>query len=72
MSIGQKDFHDGLTLSQAIMLRADCEKRVLKKLSSAAKIPRDFLFRSNIILKTLRKERADPVLQPGDTIEVGN
>lgn len=71
--IGQKDFHDGLTLSQAIMASGGTRRPGIKKVVIRRKNSEGFLIPLEYSLKNIKEgKQADPVLQPGDTIEVGN
>jgi protein involved in polysaccharide export with SLBB domain len=72
-TIGQKDFHDGLTLSQAIMASGGTRKPGIKKVVIRRKNTDGFLVPIEFSLKNIKEgKQADPILQPGDTIEVGN
>ena len=72
-TIGQKDFHDGLTLSQAIMASGGTRKPGIKKVVIRRKNTEGFLVPIEFSLKNIKEgKQADPILQPGDTIEVGN
>jgi len=72
ISGGQKDFHDGLTLTQAILasggLRRDVKKVVIRRKNTDG-----LLVSTEYNLKLIKDGKVpDPVLQTGDTIEIGN
>jgi protein involved in polysaccharide export with SLBB domain len=72
-SIGQKEFHDGITLSQAIMASGGTSRAGIKKVVIRRKNNEGFLMPIEFSLKSIKEgKQADPVLQAGDTIEVGN
>lgn len=71
--IGQKDFHEGLTLSQAILASGGPRRPGIKKAVIRRKNPEGFLVPTEYSLKSIKEgKQADPVLRAGDTIEVGN
>lgn len=72
-SIGQKDFHEGLTLSQAIVASGGTRRPGIKKVVIRRKNNEGFLVPLEYSLKSIKEgKQADPILQAGDTIEVGN
>jgi protein involved in polysaccharide export with SLBB domain len=73
LSAGQKDYHPGLTLSQAIVASGGTKKANVKKVIIRRKNAAGYLMPIEYSLKNIRDGKAaDPVLQAGDTIEVGN
>jgi protein involved in polysaccharide export with SLBB domain len=73
ISAGQKDYHPGLTLSQAIMASGGTKKANVKKVIIRRKNAAGYLMPIEYSLKNIKDgKEADPVLQAGDTIEVGN
>lgn len=67
---GQKDFHPGLTLSQAVMASGGAV-RPIKKVIVRRKNESGFLVPTEYSLKNIKDGKSpDPVLQAGDTIEV--
>jgi hypothetical protein len=73
ISTGQKDFHPGLTLSQAILASGGTKKSNAKKVIIRRKNASGFLVAAEYSLKNIKEGKAtDPVLQAGDTIEVVN
>lgn len=73
LSAGQKDYHPGLTLSQAIIASGGTKKTNVKKVIIRRKNAAGFLMSLEHSLKNIKEGKAaDPVLQAGDTIEVGN
>lgn len=70
---GQKDFHQGLTLTQAIMAAGGLKKPTVKKVIIRRKKEDGTLAPMEVNLKAVKDGKAiDPALQAGDTIEVGN
>lgn len=70
---GQKDFHEGLTLSQAIVASGGIKRPGIKKVVIRRKNEAGFLVPLEFSLKSIKDgKQADPQLQPGDTVEVGN
>jgi len=73
VTAGQKEFHDGLTLSQAIIASGGAKKAGIKKAVIRRKNAAGFLVPTEHSLKNIKEGKAqDPVLQPGDTVEVGD
>lgn len=73
LSAGQKDYHPGLTLSQAVIASGGTKKANVKKVVIRRKNSAGFLLRTEYSLKNIKDGKdPDPVLQAGDTIEVGN
>lgn len=73
LSAGQKEYHPGLTLSQAILASGGTKKPNAKKVIVRRKSASGFLIPTEYSLKNIRDGKAaDPVLQAGDTIEVVN
>lgn len=71
LSAGQKDFHPGLTLSQAVLASGGTKKPNIKKVIIRRKSASGFLVPTEYSLKNIKDGKAaDPVLQAGDTIEV--
>lgn len=72
-SIGQKEYHDGLTLTQAIMASGGTRKSGIKKAVIRRKNTDGFLVPTEYSLRNIKEgKQADPIVQAGDTIEVGN
>lgn len=70
---GQKDFHEGLTLSQAIVASGGMKRPNIKKAVIRRKNEAGFLVPLEFSLKSIKDgKQADPQLQPGDTVEIGN
>ena len=70
---GKKDFTLGITLTQAIIESGDLKKKSARKVVIRRKNPEGMLVPSEFDLKLIKDGKAaDPVLQPGDTIEVRN
>lgn len=73
VSGGQKDFHPGLTLSQAILAAGGLRKSGIKQIVVRRKNAEGLLTSTTYNLKEIKDGKIpDPVLQVGDTIEVGN
>ncbi|MCU1289269.1 MAG: polysaccharide export protein EpsE [Acidobacteria bacterium] len=70
---GQKAFYPGITLTQAILASGGLRKTGVKKVSVRRKNPQGLLSLAQFNLKAIKDgKEPDPVLEPGDTIEVGN
>lgn len=73
VSGGQKDFHDGITLTQAIMASGGLKKSSARKVVIRRKDAEGKLVPTEYDLKFIKEGKiADPTLQAGDTIEIGN
>jgi protein involved in polysaccharide export with SLBB domain len=72
-SLGQKDFYPGITLTQAILASGGLRKSTAKKVVVRRKNANGLLTPTEYNLKAINDgKEPDPVLQAGDTIEVGN
>ena len=72
-SAGQKDFHQGLTLSQAILAAGGLRKTSIKQIIVRRKNAEGLLTSTAYNLKEIKDGKIpDPILEAGDTIEVGN
>ncbi len=73
VNAGQKDFHEGITLTQAIFAAGGLKKDKAKKVVIRRKSEQGMLISTAFDLKAIKDGKvADPVLQAGDTIEVEN
>jgi len=73
VSPGQKDFYAGLTLTQAILASGGLKKESAKKIIIRRKNEAGLLVSTEYNLKFVKDGKVpDPVLEAGDTIEVGN
>lgn len=73
VSGGKKDFTNGITLTQAILESGGLKRTNVKKVVIRRKNPDGLLIPNEFDLKSIKDGKiADPVLQIGDTIEVGN
>lgn len=73
VSGGQKDFHRGLTLTQAILASGGLRKSNVKKIIIRRKNAQGLLVATEVNIKSINDgKEPDPVLEVGDTIEVGN
>lgn len=73
VSSGQKDFHQGITLTQAILAAGGLRKSGVKTVVVRRKNAEGLLQSSQFNLKDIKEGKIpDPLLQAGDTIEVGN
>ncbi len=73
VNAGQKDFHDGITLTQAIFAAGGLKKDKVKKVVIRRKNDQGMLIPTAFDLKAIKDGKvADPVLQAGDTVEVEN
>lgn len=69
---GQKDFHNGLTLTQAILASGGLKKGGVKKVVVRRKNNEGMLVPTEYNLKTIKEGKTpDPLLKAGDTIEIG-
>ncbi len=72
-SAGQKDFYEGLTLTQAILASGGLKKDNAKKVVIRRKNTEGLLNSTEYNLKQIKGGKVpDPVLQAGDTLEIGN
>jgi protein involved in polysaccharide export with SLBB domain len=70
---GQKDFYAGITLTQAILASGGLKKSDAKKVTIRRKNEQGLLVPTEYNLKEIKNGKLpDPVLQAGDTIEIGN
>jgi protein involved in polysaccharide export with SLBB domain len=70
---GQKDFHDGITLTQAILASGGLKKSSTRKVVIRRRDSDGKLIPTEFDLKFIKEGKiADPVLSAGDTIEIGN
>lgn len=68
---GQMEFHNSITLSQAILASGGLKNSDAKKIVIRRKNNKGFLESENYNLKEIKKGKiADPLLQAGDTIEI--
>lgn len=73
ISVGQKEFHSGLTLTQAILASGGLRKPTVKKVTIRRKNGQGLLVATEVNLKAVNEGKTpDPTLESGDTIEVGN
>jgi len=73
VSAGQKDFYEGLTLTQAILASGGLKKESVKKIVIRRKNAEGLLVSTEYNLKLIKDGKVpDPILQAGDTIEIGN
>ena len=73
VSVGQKDYFDGLTLTQAILASGGLRKDGIKKVIIRRKNADGLLVSTEYNLKLIKDGKVpDPTLEAGDTIEVGN
>ncbi len=71
ISGGQKDFHDGMTLTQAILASGGLKKSSAKTIVIRRKNETGLLTPNSFNLKEIKNGKIpDPVLQAGDTIEI--
>lgn len=72
-SVGKKDFHPGLTLTQAILASGGLRRSNAKKVVIRRKNAEGLLVSSEYNLKEIKSGKApDPALAAGDTIEIEN
>ena len=70
---GQKEFHDGITLTQAILASGGLKKSSARKITIRRKDAEGKLAATEFDLKFIKEGKiADPILQIGDTVEIGN
>ena len=73
ISGGQKDFYKGITLTQAILASGGLKKQSVKKVVIRRRNEAGMLTPTNCDLKVIKDGKAaDPPLEAGDTIEIGN
>lgn len=73
VSVGQKDFYEGLTLTQAILASGGLKKDSIKKVVIRRKNAEGLLVSTQYNLKLIKDGKVpDPALEAGDTIEIGN
>jgi protein involved in polysaccharide export with SLBB domain len=73
ISAGQKDFHQGMTLTQAIFASGGLRKYSVKKITIRRKNTAGLLVATEVNFKAVNDgKEPDPLLEAGDTIEVGN
>ncbi len=72
-SVGQKNFYEGLTLTQAILTSGGLKKVYVNKIVIRRRNAQGLLVSTKYNLKLIKNGKVpDPVLAAGDTIEVGN
>ena len=72
-SVGQKDFYRGLTLTQAILASGGLRKSTARKVIIRRKNAEGLLVATEVNYKAVNDgKEPDPILEAGDTIEVGN
>lgn len=72
-SAGQKDFHAGITLTQAILASGGLKKETVKKVVIRRKNQMGMLSPIEFDLNSIKAgKQPDPVLRAGDTIEITN
>jgi protein involved in polysaccharide export with SLBB domain len=70
---GQKDFYAGITLTQAILASGGLKKADAKKVTIRRKNEQGLLVPTEYNLKEIKNGKLpDPILEAGDTIEIGN
>ena len=73
ITAGQKDFHHGLTLTQAILASGGLKKSTVKKVIIRRKNQEGLLSPLEFNLNLIKSgKQPDPLLHPGDTIEIVN
>lgn len=73
ISAGQKDFHQGLTLTQAILASGGLRRADAKKVTIRRKNEQGLLVPTEYNLREIKNGKSpDPQLEAGDTIEIGN
>ncbi len=71
-AVGQRDFYSGLTLTQAILAAGGLKKPSIRKALIRRKNQEGLLASFEFDLKAIKNgEQPDPLLQIGDTIEIG-
>ncbi len=72
-SAGQKDFHSGITLTQAILASGGLKKSNVRKVVIRRKNQEGLLSPLEFDLNSIKNgKQVDPILQAGDTIEIEN
>jgi protein involved in polysaccharide export with SLBB domain len=72
VSGGQKDFHEGITLTQAILACGGLKKSSVRKVVIRRKDAQGKLVPTEFDLKLIKEGKiADPLLEAGDTVEIG-
>jgi protein involved in polysaccharide export with SLBB domain len=70
-SVGQKDFYQGITLTQAILASGGLKKPIVKSVIIRRKNAKGLLSPIEFDLKAIKDgKQPDPILQAGDTIEI--
>lgn len=70
---GQKDFHQGLTLSQAVLAAGGLRKSNVRQVVIRRKNAEGLLISTTYNLKEIKDgKNPDPLIEAGDTIEIGN
>ncbi len=70
-SVGQKEFHQGLTLTQAVLASGGLRKSGVKTVVIRRKNQDGLLASLEFDLNSIKKgKQVDPILQAGDTIEI--
>ncbi|MDQ3799067.1 MAG: polysaccharide biosynthesis/export family protein [Acidobacteriota bacterium] len=73
VSAGQKEFHEGITLTQSILACGGLKKSSVRKVVIRRKDAQGKLVPTEYDLKFIKEGKiADPLLEAGDTIEIGN
>jgi Periplasmic protein involved in polysaccharide export len=73
VSPGQKDFHDGITLTQAILASGGTRKASVRKVTLRRRNAEGLLKTTEFDLKAIKVGKIpDPQLEAGDIIEIGN
>ncbi len=73
MMVGQKDFYKGLTLTQSILASGGLRRPGARKVIIRRKNAEGLLVATEVNLKAVNDGKApDPLLEAGDTIEIGN
>ncbi|CAN5446526.1 hypothetical protein BH10ACI1_BH10ACI1_35720 [soil metagenome] len=73
ISAGQKNFTKGITLTQAILASGGLRKPSVKKVIVRRKNEQGLLVSTEYNLKEIKDGKSpDPILEPGDTIEIEN
>lgn len=73
VSVGQKDFYNGLTLTQAILASGGLRRPNARKIIIRRKNSEGLLVATEVNLKAVNEGKSpDPLLEAGDTIEIGN
>lgn len=73
ISVGQKDFHKGMTLTQAILASGGVKNSKVKKVILRRKNAEGLLVSTEYNLKNIKDgKNPDPEILAGDTIEIGD